>query len=48
MIYLLPKQGLNHKSLYKQELNMNYFVQANEYDMNMHAKFRDLILYSFL
>jgi hypothetical protein len=27
---------------------MRYFIQANEYDMSMHAKFGDLTFYGFL
>jgi hypothetical protein len=27
---------------------MSYFVKSTEHDMNMHAKFEDLILHGFL
>jgi hypothetical protein len=37
-IYLLQKQKLTHRNYSKQKLIMSNFVQANEDDMNMHAK----------
>jgi hypothetical protein len=32
-IYLLHKQKLNHENYSEQELNMDNFVQVNEYDV---------------
>jgi hypothetical protein len=47
MIYLLLTQKLKHNNYSEQRINMRYFIQATEYDMRMHAKFQDLILYIF-
>jgi hypothetical protein len=38
-IYLLHKHKLNHGNYSEQELNMENFVQDNEYDLRMHTKF---------
>jgi hypothetical protein len=38
-IYFLHEQKLNHGTDSEEELNMRNFVQANEYDVNMYAKF---------
>jgi hypothetical protein len=39
IIYLLHKQKLNHENYSAQELNMENFGKANEYDVHMYAKF---------
>jgi hypothetical protein len=46
-IYLLHKQKLNHGHYSEQELNMDNFVQANEYDVYMYAKFQDVYKYRY-
>jgi hypothetical protein len=46
-IYLLYKQKLNHENYSAQELNMGNFVQANEYDVSMYAKFQDVWKYRY-
>jgi hypothetical protein len=46
-IYLLHKQKLNHRNYSEQELNMGNFVQANEYDVHMYAKFQDVYKYIY-
>jgi hypothetical protein len=38
--YLLQKQKLNHNSCYEQKINMIYFIQADGYDRDLHAKFQ--------
>jgi hypothetical protein len=47
-ISLLEKVRWNHNSYSKQKLNMTYFTQANEYDMNMHAKIQSMNMHWFL
>jgi hypothetical protein len=47
-IYLQPKQRLKHNNYSEQKINMSYFVQATEYEMNMHAKFQYLNMHRFL
>jgi hypothetical protein len=36
-IYLLQEQKLNHRNYSKQKIIMSNFIQATEYDMDMHA-----------
>jgi hypothetical protein len=38
-IYSLQEPNLNHGNYSEQELNMGKFVQSNEYDVHMYAKF---------
>jgi hypothetical protein len=38
-IYLLQEHELNPRIYSKQELIMNIFLQATDYDINMHVKF---------
>jgi hypothetical protein len=47
-IHLLNKRQLNHNNYYEQKINMNYFIQANGYDMEIHAKVQDLNMHGFL
>jgi hypothetical protein len=42
IIYLLQEHKLNHRNYSEQEINMRNFVQANEYDVHMYAKFQDV------
>jgi hypothetical protein len=37
-IYKLQKLKLKHNNYFEQNINMIYFVQANEHDMSMLAK----------
>jgi hypothetical protein len=46
-IYLLHKPKLNHGNYSEQELNMGNFVQSNEYDVQMYAKFQDVCKYRY-
>jgi hypothetical protein len=48
IIYLLQKQKLNTNKYSEHKINMSNFVQANEYNISMHAKFGDFICYGFL
>jgi hypothetical protein len=36
-IYLLQERKLNHRNYSKQKIIMSNFIQATEYDMDMHA-----------
>jgi hypothetical protein len=47
IIYLLYKLKLNHENYSEQELNMRNFVQTNEYDVHMYAKFQDVCKYRY-
>jgi hypothetical protein len=42
------KARLKNNKLPDQKLNVRYFLQATEHDMNVHAKFQYLIFYRFL
>jgi hypothetical protein len=46
--YLLLKQKLNPNNSYEQEINMIYFIQANGYDINMHANIQCINMYEIL
>jgi hypothetical protein len=46
-IYLLHKQKLNHGNYSEGELNMENFVQDNEYDVHMYTKFQDVCMYRY-
>jgi hypothetical protein len=47
IIYLLQERKLNHRNYSEQEINMSKFVQANEYDVDMYAKFLDACKYRY-
>jgi hypothetical protein len=47
-IYLLQEQKLNYNEYSEQKLKMRYFIQAKEYDMNMHAKIKCMNMHGFL
>jgi hypothetical protein len=47
IIYLLHKQKLNHGNYSEQELNMDNFVQDNEYDVHMYTKLQDVCKYRY-
>jgi hypothetical protein len=40
-IYLLQEKKLNPRNYYEQELNMRTFIQDNDHDVHMCAKFQD-------
>jgi hypothetical protein len=44
-IYLFQEQKLNHRNYSEKELNMSNFVQANDHDVHMYAKFGGLTFY---
>jgi hypothetical protein len=46
-IYSLQEPNLNHRNYSEQELNMDNFVQANEYDVHMYTKFQDVCKYRY-
>jgi hypothetical protein len=46
-IYLLHKQKLNHGNYFEGELNMENFVQDDEYDVHMYTKFQDVYMYRY-
>jgi hypothetical protein len=48
IIYLLYKQELIHENYSTQEFNTGNFVQDNEYDVRMYAKFQDVCKYRYL
>jgi hypothetical protein len=48
IIYLLQTQKLNYNKYSEQEINMSNFVQAKEYDMNMHVKIQCMNMHGFL
>jgi hypothetical protein len=45
--YLLREQKLNHGNYSDQKLNMENFVQYNEYDAHMYAKVQDVCKYRY-
>jgi hypothetical protein len=45
--YLLQKQKLNYNKYSDQKINMRYFIQANEYYINMHAKIQFMNMHGF-
>jgi hypothetical protein len=47
IIYLLHKKKLNHGNYFEQELNMENFVQDNEYDVHMYTMFQDVCKYRY-
>jgi hypothetical protein len=47
MIYLLSKYRLKDNNYSEQKIIRSYFVQANEHEVNMCAKFGYLIVYAF-
>jgi hypothetical protein len=47
-IYLLQEQKLNHRNYSEQELNMRFFLQDNDHDVHMYAKFGGLTFYVIL
>jgi hypothetical protein len=48
IIYLLQEQKLNSNKYSEQEINLSYFIQAKNYDMNMHTKFQCVNKHAFL
>jgi hypothetical protein len=48
IIYVLQKQKLNHRNYSEQNINMSHFIQAKEYDMNMHAKIQFMNMHAYL
>jgi hypothetical protein len=44
----MQKQKLNYRNYSEQEIIMRNFVQATEYDVNMHANIEYLDIYIFL
>jgi hypothetical protein len=48
IVYLWQEQELNRRIYCKHELIMSVFVQATDYNINMHAKTQYLILHIFL
>jgi hypothetical protein len=46
-IYSLQEPNLNHRNYSEQELNVDNFVQANEYDVHMYTKFQDVCKYRY-
>jgi hypothetical protein len=46
-IYLLQELKLNHNNYSKQKINMSNFVQGDEHDVHMYAKFEDFTFYDF-
>jgi hypothetical protein len=47
-IYLLPKQGLNHKKYSEQKINTIYFTESNGHNMTMHANIQYDNMHIFL
>jgi hypothetical protein len=47
-IYLLQEQRLNHNNYSGQKINMNYFIQANGYYLDMHANIQCMDMHGFL
>jgi hypothetical protein len=47
-IYLSQEQRLNPGTYSKKKINMSYFIQAKEYDMNIHAKIQCIIMHGCL
>jgi hypothetical protein len=46
--YLLQVRKLNPNKYSKEEISMSNFLQAKEYDMNMHDKIKCMNMHEFL
>jgi hypothetical protein len=48
IIYLLPKEILNHRNYFEQKINMINFVYAIVHNVHMHANMQCIIMHTFL
>jgi hypothetical protein len=48
IFYLLQEPGLHHNHYFGQKINMNSFIQASGYDLDMHANIQCMNMHGFL